>query len=164
MKYSKLMMGAVALSVIALSGTTSFAGPGEKKGGHHRGGGFLEKLDTDGDGQVTVEEAQTEAAEKFAKMDADGDGLVTSEEMMANFESEKAAKMKAKFDKKFAESDTDGDGALSEEEFIENSNKRISSMDADGDGIITKEEMIAKFKGKHGGKKGRGAAADETTE
>ena len=54
---------------------------GDKKAHHKKKGHRFDKMDTDGDGSVTLEEHQDYWAAKFAKVDADGDGMVTHEEM-----------------------------------------------------------------------------------
>ncbi len=64
------------------------------------------KIDVNGDGNITKEEAASVADARFAKMDADGNGMID--------QSDKAARVKARF----AEMDADKNGAVSEAEFI----------------------------------------------
>ena len=158
MKYSHLLSGVTALAFLTLSGA-AFAENSEKNGHHGGYAGKIEKMDVDGDGNVTVEEAKTNAADHFKKMDTDGDGLVTKEEMVTRFKDhrsdktalspEKEAKMKSFFDKKFTESDTDGDGSISEAEFVTKSEKHLQKLDVDGDGVIEKEEVDAQMQEMH---------------
>jgi hypothetical protein len=61
-----------------------------KMGGHHRGGhkgggkpGGPMHLDSDGDGAITLAEAQSGIESHFAKIDADRNGSVTEAEMRA---------------------------------------------------------------------------------
>lgn len=154
MKYSHVLSSVAALSVLAISGNAFAENPdkGARQGGMAK---KIEKMDLDGNGQVTVEEATSNAGEHFKKLDSDGDGLVTQEEMMSKFKAhrgdklannpEMAEKMERVFDKKFSESDTDGDGAISESEFAARSEKHIQKLDLNGDGVIEKEEAVSKI-------------------
>jgi|MDSW01.2.fsa_nt_gb Ca2+-binding EF-hand superfamily protein len=154
MKYSHILSGVAAFSFIAISGN-AFAENADK--GTHQGGiaKKIEKMDLDGNGQVTIEEASSNAGDHFKKMDADGDGLVTQEEMMSKYKAhrggklaknpEMAEKMERVFDKKFSESDTDGDGAISESEFAARSERHLQKLDLNGDGVIEKEEAVSKI-------------------
>ena len=72
-----LLIVALTLPVAAM------ACPGSDKGkGMH--GGHFEKMDTNGDGAVSVEEHASFAAQRFSKMDANGDGMLTKDEITKN--------------------------------------------------------------------------------
>ncbi|MES2341584.1 MAG: hypothetical protein V4597_07895 [Pseudomonadota bacterium] len=49
--------------------------------GPRRGGGMLMRADADGDGAVTLAEAETQGRERFTRLDLDQDGLVSRDEM-----------------------------------------------------------------------------------
>lgn len=46
---------------------------------------MLAQIDSDGDGQVSADEAEAQRAMRFATLDSDGDGLLTQDEMRAGF-------------------------------------------------------------------------------
>jgi hypothetical protein len=75
-------------------------------------------LDTDGDGAVSLAEAEAGApgfARNFSRFDADGDGLVTREEMR-NAREAGRAQAQARAEERWRAADTNGDGLLSREE------------------------------------------------
>lgn len=53
----------------------------ERRGSCDRAGGFLKKLDQDGDGVVTRAEARAASIAHFEKMDKNSDGVLTRDEM-----------------------------------------------------------------------------------
>jgi hypothetical protein len=66
----------------------------------HKGGHYMEKVDTDKDGKISKAESQAAHDERFTKMDTDGDGFVSKEEGKAAKEKmkEKRKDMKGKKD------------------------------------------------------------------
>jgi hypothetical protein len=72
---------------------------GDRKGGHGGHGGHAGKaggkgpmhLDTDGDGALTLAEAQSGIDAHFAKMDSNRDGSITEAEMRAAHEAHRGA-------------------------------------------------------------------------
>jgi len=138
-----IVAGAVA---IALGTTVAFAGFGGTEEGiapggcvpqggmrDGRAGGILERLDTDGDGQVS--RAEYEAS--FDRLDKNGDGYVTREEV-SQLRDEKRTERR---DEMMNRDDTDGDGMVSRDEFSGPS-KIFVKVDADNDGYITREEAM----------------------
>lgn len=134
------------------------------KGHHGKAGHFggdpeqharrvIEKLDTDGDGSISAEEAKAHPrmGEHFAKLDADGDGQLTSAELI---EAKKAHRGRGGHHrmgppedhaKRMIEKlDADGDGQISEAEAADKPHlaERFSKLDADGDGQVTEQEML----------------------
>lgn len=95
-----IMLGivvAAAMSVYAAEGGAKGKGKGEAKGGHGAPGAAFAKMDSNGDGSLSLDELvasrskagalddQKKAAveKQFKAMDADSDGKVTKEEMQA---------------------------------------------------------------------------------
>jgi hypothetical protein len=65
---------------------------------------MMQRVDTDGDGKITLEEFKVPEQRRFAMLDADGDGVITAEEF--------GARRMARF----AERDADGNGVLEGDE------------------------------------------------
>jgi len=131
--------------VLVTSSISAFAiakdkGPGAKK--------MLKHLDTDGDGQISMEEFKPPKRTPFGKADVNDDGIVTMEEieeqMAARHQERESANedrraaAKAMLAAHFAEMDTNGDGGLTTDEIKQGI---FSRMDENQDGYITKDEM-----------------------
>jgi len=98
---------------------------------------IFKKVDTDGDGEVTVNELAT----VFAKYDTDGDGKVKKEEFVTSFVEKYPGVPKERAEKVFDKMDKAGKGevTLVELEAV------FKAMDTDGDGILKEEEFVTKW-------------------
>ncbi|GAB4520119.1 MAG: EF-hand domain-containing protein [Amphiplicatus sp.] len=112
-------------------GAASAAGPDDR----------WEKLDKNGDGEISFNEMTQRQRAMFEAADANGDGAISRDEMKS-FHEKKRAEMKAR---RFP--DNDGDGVVSKSEFRAAADERFERLDKDGDGVLTEEEMKA---GRHG--------------
>jgi Ca2+-binding EF-hand superfamily protein len=81
------------LILLTCFGLTAVAWAEMHEGKHHSGKMMFEKMDTNKDGTISVEEheaglnkMQERRREHFSKMDTNGDGLVTKEEAKAAHE------------------------------------------------------------------------------
>jgi Ca2+-binding EF-hand superfamily protein len=95
------------------------------------------KLDTNGDGTISREEAQASPrlTQRFDTIDADRDGKLSRDEMRVGFHRHAHR----------AKLDTDGDGRISREEAntAPHFAKQFDAIDADKDGTLTREEIGA---------------------
>ncbi len=88
---SKLLLSAIlALPIFIFSTANAEENPFNQKTNpakgytlaeHHGGGHGMNKMDTDGDGEVSKEEFMTHKEKKFMMKDKNGDGKLTGDEM-----------------------------------------------------------------------------------
>ncbi|MCY1706386.1 EF-hand domain-containing protein [Pannonibacter sp. SL95] len=144
---------AAALAGLAICGALAPAlaagtGAGAMKPGHH----FLENWDQNGDGQVTVAEAQSRRSDVFASFDANDDGMLdateylTFDEARANDQANNGGQMgKGRADPaegmRLEANDIDGDGKVSKDEFQARAADWIASIDRNGDGVVTQADF-----------------------
>ena len=101
---------------------------------------MFDRLDVNGDGRITQEEAQGLRDQRFARMDANGDGRVTLSEMQDAGRKRRAERMAKRFEKM----DANGDGSLARSEYEDLAVRRFQRMDANGDGALTLDEIKAR--------------------
>lgn len=116
-----------------------------------RGGGpiaALERADTNGDGEISLEEAKAHGAERFARMDANADGSLSK------------ADREARAEQRFARADANGDGEVTPQEMTAAREAReaaraerraaraaqrqammFEKLDTDGSGGLSQAEM-----------------------
>lgn len=87
-----LAMGLLASPVLA----------DHKNGGEHYHGKWLEKLDTDGNGSVSLEEYQAKHTDWFNQADTNGDGELSADELKTA-QQDRREKMKEKIKEKRAQ-------------------------------------------------------------
>ena len=135
---------AALLGVSAATLAFAAAAQGGPRGAEHMP---LDKIDTNGDGNITKDEITASKAERFANADANGDGGVTQAEFEAFAEAERAERQAARRDRMFARLDADGDGVITVAEHAAHANERMerrfAKVDTDGDGVITQAERDA---------------------
>ena len=104
---------------------------------------IIERLDSDGSGSITEDEAKGFMAKYFAKIDANSDGEISEEELLYVRETRGQKPKGARKDIKTA--DSDGNGTISIDEAgdagLEKMVENFDRIDADGDGEISKEEI-----------------------
>ncbi|MCB1628139.1 MAG: EF-hand domain-containing protein [Xanthomonadales bacterium] len=141
-----LIIATLVAATFSLGVGLAVAGP---HGQGHRGamGAGFDKMDADGDGQVTKAEADAFRAARQAGLDANLDGVITYEEQRDHRQA--MAEVRAR--ERFARMDTDGDGQVSLAEFNQRKDQWFDRVDSNGDGIISADER--KAAGKHRGKR-----------
>ena len=139
-----------------LLGTTMAAGakPFGKRG--------IERIDANGDGQVSLEEFQDHDRGPFARLDADGDGTVSQSELEAHQIEMQARheEMQEKMREHFDTADANNDGFVTREEAR---NAAFNRIDTNGDGLLTSDELKAAHpsRGRFGHRKGRTDYSEE---
>ncbi len=127
------------------------ASPGTAQGMPHAGRhhDFFAQWDTNGDGQISREEAQAAGAamalKHFDKLDLNKDGVVTKAEIQQARANRRAA-FQQKFEARFKAADTNGDGGLSKEEAAKSFPwlaRRFDQLDTNKDGLLTIDELKA---------------------
>ena len=142
-------------AVLALAPVAAIAGS-HGQGAGNAGAHFIENWDLDGDGAVTVAEAEERRADVFAAFDADEDGSLSPGEYdmfdaaRANDLMEMGLPAKAATGDNPAGlmrrdmTDTDGDGSVTRAEFLDSAADWIARMDSNGDGQVTAADFPGK--------------------
>ena len=125
----------------------AFAQPGVP-GGH-----FIENWDLDGNGAVSLQEAEERRGDVFASFDSDEDGYLSAQEYIL-FDEARANDMqnngaqhgqgmmvRAADGMRLQANDGDGDGRVSQAEFITATADWIAKLDRDGDGVVTTDDF-----------------------
>jgi hypothetical protein len=117
-------------------------------------GKFIEQLDTDASGGVSLDEALAPPTENFKQTDQDGDGFISAEEASAEFKKQVPPEMlKAMEERGMPDPgqnlvdnlDKDGDGKINLDEKLAPSKASFGAMDSSGDGQADQAEASAYF-------------------
>ena len=140
-------------------------GAGGRRGGFDREQFFADR-DTDGDGKLTGDEIPERMQDNLERIDSDQDGSVTLEEMQAGMRNRRGGRGGRRRDpaQVFSRSDEDGDGKLTGDEIGERIRENLSSIDADQDGSVTLEEFEAGMQNVSGPQGSEAEAADDSPE
>lgn len=154
MKRAVWISGVTAMALALTAGVAVAKGGPGGHGGKHGPQMNFEKLDANGDGQVTKEEIAAAASARFEAVDTDGSGTLSAEELAAASERAKEERIAKMIEKR----DENGDGVLSQAEMQPGSDRMdrmFERLDANSDGVISAEEfeqMKERRHGKRGGK------------
>ncbi|MFK7764824.1 MAG: EF-hand domain-containing protein [Roseobacter sp.] len=128
----------IAVCAVALASTVAVA---KQRPGHGGEPIQFEKLDENGDGQITRAEMEAMRANRFTRADANGDGDISLEEMQELG----AERARAHATRIMERLDRNDDGVLSADEMPsgDRASRRFDRVDADEDGVISKVEFDA---------------------
>lgn len=173
MSTKKALMLSVLIPVgLALALPVAAMGPGGRGGDMERPA-FTE-LDTDGNGELTLEEMLAHREARFAEADTDGDGNLSRDELIAAA----MGRVEDSIDRRMERFDDNEDGMLSANEMDDmrprgpGPERLFSRMDEDGDGVVSAEEFETAAanmmqrrggmggQGRHGGGEGHGHRGD----
>ena len=102
---------------------------------------LMKRMDLNGDGIVTLEEAQQAKRQRLAAMDANGDGKVTADEIDAMIEKRmQRRKIRIRY-RILGMMDANGDGVIDENEALMVQQQRFMKADLDGDGKLDRREL-----------------------
>lgn len=96
---------------------------------------FIENLDTNNDGVISLEEFTARNSEVFIRWDRNGDGQIDQTDLSTRRRG--FGRRGARF---LGHLDTSGDGIITEAEFSAGSQERFNRLDQDGDGVINSDE------------------------
>ncbi|WP_209007952.1 EF-hand domain-containing protein [Roseibium litorale] len=113
---------------------------------------FIESWDQDGDGYVTLTEAESRRSDVFAAFDANDDGYLDAEEyvlfdearetdMRENGGHQNGMGMNPANGMRLQANDADGDGKVSKDEFVGNTKLWMTRLDRTGDGRVGLEDF-----------------------
>jgi len=149
-----LLLGLTFTFIIAVS-ILLMAAP--RSAAHKRGfmdpARMMERLDTDGDGVISLAEF-TQPPDLFERLDLNEDGSITREEA-EQARQQHQAEMAERAAERFREADTDQNGFLSPAEFP-GPDRAFERLDADNDGQLSPEELAAGRPGNRGERMQRG--------
>ena len=137
---------------------------GNRGGGPGGRGGFdpeaiFAERDKDGDSKLTGDEISERMRENLERIDTDQDGSITLEEFRSGFGRGRRGGQGFDPAQFFSRQDENGDGKLTDEEIDDRMRENLADIDTDGDEAITLEEMEAgmeKLRASFGRGRGRG--------
>lgn len=135
----KALLGSLAMAGVVFVGASALAHGGGKGGG-------WERMDANGDGEVTADEMAGRSEALLAAADTDNSGGVSKDEMKAYRKARREARREER------NPDKNDDGVIDKTEFLAAAQERFDRMDKDGNGVISEDEQ--RRKGRRGHRRG----------
>ena len=110
-------------------------------GGGGRQGRGMARMDTNGDGVITLNEWLSGRARLFQRLDTNGDGVVGRDEVSAMASARRAGGRRASPERLFQRIDANGDGVVDGDEFDSAGRTMFGRLDRNGDGVLSAEEL-----------------------
>lgn len=111
---------------------------------------ILERVDEDGDGQISSDEVSERKWECLQQADTDQDGVITGEELNAHITERLEQRVADSVDRVFSRYDDDGNGEIDVDDLSGRCMGRLSDADANEDNILTTEELTSYLRTKYG--------------
>jgi Ca2+-binding EF-hand superfamily protein len=102
---------------------------------------LLKKLDTDGDGKISLAEFQAGAAARFSAADAQHSGSLTAAQLAASPQAEKHNLRAAT--RLVHQMDTTHKGYLTQDDFVNAAQQRFAKLDTQGTGKLMADQLVA---------------------
>ena len=119
---------------------------------------MLQKMDTNGDGRISLDEYLAAATARFKAADVQNTGNLTAADLAASPEAISRDQKIAGFVVKHL--DTAGKGYVSQDDFVAAAKTRFAKMDVRGDGKLTIDELTRPWGGHAHGQFGQNADSD----
>ena len=137
--HTKILLGSLLVAGLVLA---AVGGVSADRGGYGGGRGghmmqMFERVDLNGDGQVTRVELTEYRDRRFSEGDANGDGALE----LAEFEAVWLAMVRERMVDRFQALDADGDGRITAAEFDRPLDRLFSRLDSDEDGSVSRSEI-----------------------
>ena len=141
--YRTIRHAAFAALPLAAMSAAAFAQADPAAAGAHAGiyQHMLQKMDSNGDGRISLDEYLAASSARFKSMDSQNKGSIDA----ADIASSKAAieRIDHRANALVKLLDTAGNGYVTQDEFVAAAQKRFARLDKNGDGKLTPDELTA---------------------